>query len=58
MSKQGTLKLYVKGKLVSQRKARAKTTIKEIIEMWKRSYALDKHDYRIFIHIPSKMNPE
>ena len=58
MNDNATLKLYVNQRLVSQRKAHAKTTINEIIERWKRMYALDKHNYKINIQVPSKMNPK
>jgi hypothetical protein len=58
MNDNATLKLYVNQRLVSQRKANSKSTINEIIERWKRMYALDKHNYKIYIQVPSKMNPK
>lgn len=58
MSNPNTIKLYVNQKFVTQRKYQGKNSMKEIIEMWKKMYALDKHDYKIYIQFPSKMNPK
>lgn len=56
MSHRGTIKLYVNRKFVTQRKVNSKLNMKEIIERWKKMYALEKHNYDIYIHFPSKMN--
>lgn len=58
MNENATLKLYVNQRLVSQRKAKSKTAIKDITDRWKKMYALDKHNYKIYIQVPSKMNPK
>ena len=56
MRQKGTFKLYVNKKLVSQRKEQSKNYNKEILDMWKKTYALDKHNYVIYLQVPSKMN--
>jgi hypothetical protein len=56
MAKLKTIILYVDNKFVTQRKVGAKTTMKEIIDRWKRMYALHKYDYKIYITLTSKMN--
>lgn len=55
MHPKSTLKLYVNGVFVTQRRANTQGLMKEIIERWKRMYALEKHEFKIYIQHPSKM---
>jgi hypothetical protein len=55
MDKKFTIKLFVNQKLVTQRKVNS-SEVKRIIEMWTSQYALKRHNYEVFIYVPSKMN--
>jgi len=48
------LRLHIKGKCKTKRTIEV-CRIQEWIEKWKKIYALQNHDYEIFVQIPSKM---